>query len=181
MTRSAFLLGVLLLGTPLAAQSVAPQRTELTADDLVMTSTDRESRVVCVGNVQLTGTNLRIVCDRLEIIADRDYDPTATLGELRGFKYLLATGNVRIVQGQREATCGRAEVLPGDDKVVLSENPVVLDRATDFIGRGEVITLLRGEQRMEIKQPRFSAPPIQDLGADASAAAPAPTTPPESN
>ncbi len=178
MIRSVLLLLALLSGATLVAQPVAPQRTELTADDLVMTSTDRESRVVCVGNVQLTGTNLRIVCDRLEIIADRDYDPTATLGELKGFKYLLATGNVRIVQGQREATCGRAEVLPSDGTVVLSENPVVLDRATDIIGRGEVITLRRGQQEMEIQKPRFSGPPIRDLGADVpTTPAPAPPTP----
>ena len=49
----------------------------------------------------------------------------ATLGKYGKFKYLLATGHVRIVQGDRVATCGRAEVFPGDDRIVLTENPVV--------------------------------------------------------
>ncbi len=180
MTRSFFL--CLSLAASAFAQSVPPQRTELTADGLVMTSTARESRVVCTGNVELTGTNLRLICDRLELIADRDYDPTATLAELKGFKYLLATGNVRIIQGQREATCGRAEVLPLEERVVLSDNPVVLDRATDYVGRGEVIILHRGEQRMEIRKPHFTGPAIPDLGADARKdAVPVPTTPPQDN
>ena len=30
------------------------------------------------------------------------------------FKSLIATGRVRIVQGEREASCDRAEVMPGD-------------------------------------------------------------------
>lgn len=161
-----FFLGLLLL-TGLAAQPVAPQRTELTADYLESTSTATETRAICTGNVRLTGTNLTVVCDRLEIISARDFDPTSTIGELKGFKYLLATGNVRVVQGTREATCGRAEVLPAQDKVILTENPVVLDRAADIVFRGEQITFLRGEQRLEVKQPHASGPTLPDLGPDA--------------
>lgn len=176
MTRLLFLSLLCTVGA--LAQSVPLQRTELTADHLEMTSSAREARVVCAGNVVLTGTNLRLVCDRLEIIADRDYDPAATLGELKGFKYLLATGNVHLIQGEREATCGRAEVLPLEEKVVLSENPVVLDRAADAVIRGEVITFLRGEQSLQVKQPRMSGPALPDLGADAQDEEPAPTPTP---
>lgn len=157
------------LSTALSAQPSAP-RTELTADDLLMTSTDTETRAICTGNVVLTGTNLKISCDRLEIIAVRTGDATATVGTLSGFKYLLATGNVRIVQGDREATCGRAEVLPDQERVILYEDPVVLDRSSDLVARGSQITLHKGQRRLEVLNPKLSGPPVQDLGAEADSA-----------
>jgi lipopolysaccharide export system protein LptA len=153
-----------------AAQSAQPQRTELAADDLVTTSTDTESRTICTGNVVLTGTNLKISCDRLEVVVARTGDTDATIGTIDGFKYLLASGRVRIVQGDREATCGVAEVLPQEDKVVLKENPVVIDHSTDFITRGSEITLFRGERRLQVKNPEISGPPLQDLGPEAAGA-----------
>jgi len=150
---------------PLAAQD-----TTLTADNLDMRSTLTETTAVFTGNVLLQGTNMEIACDRLEIIAARLGDRDAAIGEFRGFKYLLATGNVRLRQGDREATCGRAEVLPEQDKVVLYEDPVVIDHSSDFIAAGSQITLLRGERRMAIENPRLTGPPIQDLGPEATEA-----------
>lgn len=153
-----------------AAGPVAPQPTELRADHLDMTSTDDESRAICTGNVILTGTNLRITCDRLEVIATRIGDKDATIGTLERFKYLLATGRVRIVQGDREATCGRAEVLPREGTVVLTEDPVLMDHSNDFVAAGEKLTLRRGQRQVEIKNPHLTAPTIQDLGPDAKKA-----------
>jgi len=146
---------------------VPTQRTELRADDLVMTSTDDETRAICTGNVVLTGTNMKISCDRLEIVAARTGDSTATIGTIEGFKYLLAEGNVRLVQGDREATCGRAEVLPDQDRVVLYENPVVIDHSSDFIAAGSEITLHRGQRKLEVKNPKVTGPPVKDLGPEA--------------
>ena len=148
-------------------QSEAPQQTELTSDDLVMTSTDDETRAVLTGNVVVSGTNMKIVCDRMEIVASRLGDETAAIGEFNGFKYLLATGNVRIVQGDREATCGRAEVLPLENKVVLQEDPVVIDHSSDFIAAGKQLSLFQGERRLEVIEPRLTGPPIKDLGPEA--------------
>ena len=66
------LVGLTLLPSLRASVPAAvPQRTTLEADLLEMTSTDTETRVICTGNVVLTATNLRIACDRLEIIASR--------------------------------------------------------------------------------------------------------------
>ncbi len=158
---------------------MTPEDTVLTADNLDMRSTPTETVAICTGNVVLTGTNMKIACDRLEIRASRVGDRDATIGEFKGFKYLLAQGNVRLVQGDREASCGRAEVLPDQEKVVLYEDPVVIDRSSDFIAAGSKITLFRGERRLKVENPKLTAPPINDLGPDAveaiggSAAAPA--------
>ncbi|HEY0969072.1 MAG TPA: LptA/OstA family protein [Opitutaceae bacterium] len=165
-----------LLGLHAATPAPVPQRTTLEADLMDMTSTDTETRVICTGNVVLTGTNLRIACDRLEIIATRVGEKDAAVGTLERFKYLLATGNVRIVQDQREATCGRAEVLPLEEKVVLTGEPVLIDKSIDYVGAGETITLLRGQRQVIVEKPKFEGPEIKDLGANAKDAA-TPATP----
>ena len=158
---------------------LAPQDTVLTADSLDMRSTPTETIAICIGNVVLEGTNMKISCDRLEIRATRGGDSNATIGEFNGFQYLLAEGNVRLVQGDREATCGRAEVLPLEQKVVLYDDPVVIDRSSDFIAAGSQITLFRGERRLKVDNPRLTAPPINDLGPDASDALGATTAAPQ--
>jgi hypothetical protein len=160
-----FLLG-LLPAAPLASAAVTPQRTVLTSDHYESKTVDNETRALFVGSVTLTGTNLRILCDRLEIIAEGVGDKTSAAPELDRFKYLLATGHVRIVQGDREATCGRAEVLPRDDKVVLTEAPVVIDHGSDAVYAGEKITLLRGERRVIVEKVNLTGPSIKDLGFD---------------
>jgi lipopolysaccharide assembly outer membrane protein LptD (OstA) len=154
----------------------APIPTELRSEKLQMTSTDDETTAVATGNVILTGTNLRITCDQLTLVATRIGDKDATLGAVEKFKYILATGDVRIVQGDRESTSQRAEVFPREDKVVLSESPVIIDHSNGFAGAGEKITLFRGKREVFIEQPRFTGPPVGDLGATAKPRPPAAPT-----
>ena len=167
MIRQLVILTAALLGATATAQIVNPlteKDTVLTADDLDMRSTPTETTAICTGNVVLEGTNMKITCDRLEIVASRLGDRDATIGEFKGFKSLIATGNVHLVQGDREATCGRAEVLPLEEKVILSTDPVVRDSSSGFIAAGRRITLFRGERRLKVEAPRLTASPIQDLG-----------------
>lgn len=170
---AAFLAAALLACASLALRAQtpppAPTPTELVADKLEMSSTDTETRAVCIGHVVLTGTNLRIVCDRLELIANRlgGADDDASIPTLERFRYLLAEGNVRIVQEDREATCGRAEVFPAENRVVLTIDPVLVDHSSNVTAAGERITLLRGERQVFVDKPRFTGPPIRDLGANA--------------
>jgi lipopolysaccharide export system protein LptA len=149
------------------AQSVTPQNTVIESSGPgEMVSTDRETTITFRDNVRVTGTNLRLTCDYLQVVVIRAGDPTATLGKVEKFKSMLATGNVRLVQGDREVACGRAEVLPGEDKVVLTENPVLVDRDQGIRSAGKTITLLRAQRQAIIEQPIITAPPIKDLGVD---------------
>lgn len=176
----------LLVGAPasLRAASAVPVPTTLEGDKLEMNSTDTETVTVVTGNVVLVGTNLRITCDYLKIIALRFDSPEAkgdAIPNDQKIKYILATGNVHIVQGDRESTSQRAEVFPREDKVVLSEDPVVIDKSNGFTGAGETITLFRGKREIIVDKPKFTAPPIDDLSATATPraakpAAPAPAT-----
>lgn len=150
----------------LRAQNAEPQNTIIVSDQFDWRSSDRETTSVFTGRVTVTGTNLKLTCDRLELIATRKGDPTATIGKIDSFKSLLATGNVRIIQGEREAACGRAEILPGDDKIVLTGQPVVVDHAVNWTWTGDELEMLRGERQIRGKNARFTGPPIEDLGID---------------
>lgn len=153
---------VLCLSAAVRAADEAP--TVITSETGDMVSSATETTFTFRNNVVVSGTNMKITCDQLVVIANRTGDPKATLGKQDKFKSLIATGHVRILQTDREATCERAEVFPGEDKVVLTGNPKV--RTTDdlYSADGPIIELFRGERRAVIKSPRITLPPLKDLG-----------------
>jgi len=134
-------------------------------------STDTETIATFRDQVVVTGNNLKLYCDFLKVVAIRKGDPTATIGEYGYFKSLVATGRVRILQGDREATCGRAEVFPGEDRIVLSENPVVRSTDDQYVASGPRLVLYRGQRRAVIEgtddhRARITLPAMKDLGFD---------------
>jgi lipopolysaccharide export system protein LptA len=182
MKNSCCLLAALLCAvSPAAAGEPVPQKTVLESATGEFWTVGEDTFFVFNGNadkrVTLMGTNLKIVCDHLEMTAVGIGEKNATLPTLDKFKYLLATGRVNIVQGSREASCGRAEVFPREDKIVLTEDPVVVDHANGARVDGAKITMLRGQQRVLVDKPKFEGPPIKNLGfepKDPAPAAPAP-------
>jgi lipopolysaccharide export system protein LptA len=161
--------------------------TVITSTSMEMWSTDTETRSIFKENVTVTGNNLRLTCDKLDVTAVRMHgkdDKNSTLPAVEKFKTLVATGNVHIVQGGREVTCGKAEVFPGEDRVVLTEKPVVIDNDGPYVATGDRIVLLRGERRIFGDNIRLQGPAIRDLGFEkdkpvqAPAALPRPTTKP---
>lgn len=182
-------LGAVLLVT--AGQAATAPATAVPLPDTVIeagtaevVSTATETTFHLGKGVKVTGTNLQLSCDSLVVVARRTGDPKATLGKQENFKSLIATGNVRILQNDREATCARAEILPGDDKVVLTGAPRIRSLDGQYQASGDTMTLYRGQRRAVIDsgtggRPTFTLPPLQDLGYDKEPAKkkPAPTTP----
>jgi lipopolysaccharide export system protein LptA len=171
-----------------AEPTPVPQRTRVSSHKLSMKTVGTETRSVLDGlpdkQVTLTGTNIQIFCDHLEIIAVGVNDKDSTVPDMEKFKYLLATGRVRIVQGEREATCGRAEVFPREDRLELTEGPVVRDHGADTLLKGSRIVMRRGQREVEVFDSEADAPAIKDLGFDKNQPpakktdAPPPTAPP---
>lgn len=151
---------------PAAVAPIVP--TVITSTKMEMWRTGTETRSIFEENVVVTGNNLKITCDKLDVTAVdlTDKNKDATLGTVDKFKALVATGNVHIFQGDREVTCGRAEVFPREDRVVLTEKPVVIDNSGPYVATGDRIVLLRGERRLFGDNIRLQGPPIRDLGAD---------------
>ncbi len=159
---------LMLSHTPLALRAQAPeQSTVITSEgEAQMISTDTETTITFRDKVVVTGTDLKLNCDFLKVVVRRKGDPTATIGKVDKFRSMLATGNVLLVQGEREAACGRAEVLPEQDRVILTENPVVVDRDQKTRIAGEKITLLKGQRQVLVEKPTLTGPPVKDLGFD---------------
>lgn len=170
---SHFIFASLVLADPVIhAQPAEPPPTVIECSGPAETiSTDTETIATFRDQVVVTGNNIKLTCDYLKVVAIRKGDPSATLGSYGHFKSLIATGNVRIVQGDREATCGRAEVFPGEDRIVLSEEPVVRSFDDEYIATGPRLVLYRGQRRAviegnELERARITLPAIKDLGFD---------------
>ena len=178
--------------TPPAAPATPPVPTVIESGAAEMVSTEKETTFTFRNGVTVTATNMQLTCDHLEVIARRSGDAAATFGKQEDFKSLVAVGGVRIVQSDREATCDRAEVFPGEDKVVLTGNPVVRSMDGQYQASGPKMVLHRGQRRAQIigedgVRPRISLPPLKDLGyekepekkKDSGKAAPPEAPPPE--
>jgi lipopolysaccharide export system protein LptA len=156
------------------ASAAGPPPTVITSDSGEAQSTDNETTSYFRGNVIVTGNDLRIECDQLEVISARTGDKADTIGTQSSFKYILATGHVRIVQGLREAVCARAEVLPQENRITLTGQPVVTDHGNGTVFTGEPLILYRNQRRVTGEHVRITAPPIKDLGFDKNEPAPLP-------
>jgi lipopolysaccharide export system protein LptA len=161
----------LALAVPGAVRAADPVPQDTTVDSVSAesVSTDTETTTVFHDQVVAVGNDLRLTCDYLKVIATRIGDKTATLGKYGKFRYMLATGNVRIVQGDRVATCGRAEVFPNEDRVVLTDNPIVRIDSEGYKASGPRMILYRGQRRAVIEgtpgqHVHISLPAIKDLG-----------------
>jgi lipopolysaccharide export system protein LptA len=152
-----------------ASRAEDPQITTVDSVSLESVSSDTETTTVCRDNVVAVGNGMTLHCDYLKVISTRIGDKGATLGKYGSFRYLLATGHVVIVQSDRVATCGRAEVFPGEDRIVLTEGPVVEIKNEGYKVSGPRMVLYKGQRRAVVEgtpseRSHISLPPIKDLG-----------------
>jgi lipopolysaccharide export system protein LptA len=168
---------------PAARSADAPETTIDCAGLAESTSTDTETTTIFHDQVVAVGNGITLNCDYLKVVATRMSEKSTTLGKHDTFKYLLATGNVKIVQTDRVATCGRAEVFPGEDRIVLTENPVVRIESEHYVASGPRMVLYRGQRRAVIEgtpteRSHITLPAIKNLGFPAdNPAEPAPAAP----
>jgi len=169
-------LGLALLAAraSLAAAEAAPD-TVIESKSCEITSTDTETTSLFTDSVVVTGNNLRLTCDSLEVVSLRSGGKEDTIGRPERFRSLIATGSVRIVQGDREATCARAEVLPGEDRITLTGKPVVIDHGNNSTATAEPLILYRGQRRISGANVRIVLPPLKDMGFDQKQPPPAAT------
>ena len=166
------------LWLPAMAAEEPAADTVIQSQSCEITSTDTQTLSVFTGNVTVTGNDIRITCDRLDVVSLRSGGKQDTLGKQERFKSLVATGKVRIVQGDREATCEHAEVLPGEDRITLTGRPMVIDHGNNSTATGEPLILYRGERRINGTNVRIVLPPLRDLGFDRQQPPPVPTEEP---
>ncbi len=145
--------------------------TVVTSDHLEMISGETENHFFFSGNVVVVGTNLKATGDKMTVVASRvgQNQAEGTVGEIGAISSILLQGNVVIEQAGRRATSGQAEIFPGSGRVVLTDNPVVVDSEGRVTGHR--MELLQGERRARVfgdptsgERPRVTLPAMQDLG-----------------
>ncbi|HEY1765281.1 MAG TPA: LptA/OstA family protein [Opitutaceae bacterium] len=153
-----------------ASPAPPPETTTVSCAGLAESvSTDNETTTVFHDDVVATGNNITLYCDYLKVITTGINNKGETIAKHDKFKYMLATGHVRILQGDRLATCGRAEVFPGEDRIVLTETPVVEIASEHYKMSGPRMILYRGQRRAVIEgtpsdRTHVMLPAIKDLG-----------------
>ena len=145
-------------------------QTEIEAESLRAEITEEKGYLIGVGSVRMVATNLEITCNQIEVFTKvKDKDGNDTIGDISSINKIIATGNVRIVQDQRSATAGLAEVYPNDNFILLDEDPILYQGDITIDGTGAQLKIYRGNGRVEwVGDPnnkiRISAPPLKDLG-----------------
>lgn len=149
-----------------------PQETVITSDLFEMVGGETENYFHFKGNVVVTGTNLRATCDTMEVVADRQKDNAMeqAVGKVGTIQTITMDGHVVIEQSGRKATAGHADIMPREDKVILTESPKVID--SEGTVSGWRITLYKGERKAKVEgdpnnkgeRPRIQLPGFQDLG-----------------
>ncbi len=121
--------------------------------------------------VRLTATNMVVECDSLEVFATREAEEQSAIGKFSAIKEIVATGNVRIEQEERTATCQKAIVKPNEERIILTGNPVVVQPGGRIVtyNPGDKILLDRGNGRIQIitdgpRKLRLTSSAIGDLG-----------------
>ncbi|MDQ8180681.1 LptA/OstA family protein [Pelagicoccus sp. SDUM812005] len=121
--------------------------------------------------VKLTATNMVVECDSLEVFATRQAEEQSAIGKFSAIKEIVATGNVRIEQEERTATCQKAIVKPNEERIILTGNPVVVQPGGRIVtyNPDDEILLDRGNGRISIitkgpRKLRLTSSAIGDLG-----------------
>ena len=118
--------------------------TVVRSESLEMTSNSQHNYFYFTDNVTINGNNLLVKCDNLEVTASRSGEADATIGRIGVIKKIIAIGSVEILQAGRAALAGRAELLPAEDKIILTDSPKILDRKA--VVSGWRITLIKGKR-----------------------------------
>jgi lipopolysaccharide export system protein LptA len=145
-----------------------------------MTVRNQENKAIFEGGVVMTRAGLEVHSDMMvvsfkAVAADAAAAPNgsspkpaektggAVTGKLptmgnRAVSMVEATGRVRIIKDDGQATCGKAVYLGDEEKIVLTESPVAWQKGARVTGKkitmylAEDRSVVEGESRVSIQQ-----------------------------
>ena len=164
---------------PVATKPALDGNTTITAQK--MTVKNHENKAIFEGGVVLTRAGLEVRSDTMVVLfkAVPPSGETATNGEKpekpatsaapsangklptmgnRAVSLVEATGRVRIVKDDGQATCGKAVYHGDEEKIVLTESPVAWQKGTRVTGKkitmylAEDRSVVEGGSRVSIEQ-----------------------------
>jgi lipopolysaccharide export system protein LptA len=123
---------IAVLASSVAAQAAQEKtstipETSIDSDSLELLAGEDVNSFHFAGNVRADSQGMFMTCDKLDVVVRRMGKSKATIGRMNSVKSIVAQGHVRMEQTGRVAVAGRAEVLPDEGLVVLSDNPKIID------------------------------------------------------
>lgn len=165
-----FLLGLWAGAVRAAEEAPVPEPTTIDSQSLRMQGYADRNVFFFDGEVVVTGENLRVECEEMEVVALRSGESEeeaaeGTVGNLGKIQSIVARGRVVIRQAGRTAYAQKAVLAPEQGEVVLTGDPRVVDDADpDFAVRGREITLKKGRRQVFVEEPFVTFGPLTDLG-----------------
>lgn len=107
----------------------------ITSDNMVVHN--KEKLIIFKGNVVAKKGNATIYSDELKVYHSQEEGKkqgNKAPGIEGNISKIIATGNVRIEQGERQATGQKAEYFSGEQKVVLTGDPVAWEKGNKVSG-----------------------------------------------
>ncbi len=108
-----------------------------------------DNRAVFSGNVEAEQKGVKVIADRIEVFYESTDNPGSGIPRKSAEKridLITATGNVTIKFDGREATCEKAEYLPGTETIILSGQDVIIkSKDNRIIGNRIVIDQKTGK------------------------------------
>ena len=164
------------LTSGLCVQSAALQQTVIDSDRMELESRKDRSVFRFIGNVVISGTNLKARCDEMELVSLRAVSEEVAaeeglIGQIGGIESLIAKGNVFIEQSGRTVQGGLAKIFPKQGYLEVTDKPKFTD-ASGAVVTGKSIKLERGNRRAIVEpaddgtRARVTLPPMEDLGVD---------------
>lgn len=132
-----------------AAFAVLPAEAASLRGDTTVTSSRMEydyahSSIIFEENVKISNPEYTMTCERLVVMLNSTND----------VKWIKATKNVILVNGDRSAKCEEAIYTKADGKVVMTGKEVVVQRAKDCM-TGTKITIWLNDERVECEPARM--------------------------
>lgn len=124
--------------------SAMKEGTMVKSDQLELVSQEEDNHFYFKGNVHVEGDDLDVVCNMLHVVSGKEGGRDTGM-DVGSIKKIEAFGDVCIKSQGREATSGYAEIIPQEQKLVLFENPQVVDE--QGVVRGHRITMYHNDKR----------------------------------
>lgn len=134
------------IGLSSSASRKKPMPTVITSDVQWLSSGAKADTYVFDGNVKIRGTDLDGSCNRIEL----EMQPDSANGKRR-LERITMTSEVKIIQGLKEVSCGRADIFAPQERVVLSQNPVVINHEDNTSAEGYRIVYDKGRRSLTVE------------------------------
>lgn len=139
-----------------ADKKLEEKPTVITSDKQWLVGGTDSDRYFFEGDVKASGTDMDVSCGKAEVEMRKLKSGGHSISKI------CLLESVNLSSGLKSATCGRAEVFPEDEMVVLSEDPVVIDREDNTRVSGPRMVYNRGRRSMTVEaETTPSAPAAQ--------------------